>query len=192
MRVTRAKAAENRDALIAAASQLFRERGFDAVSVAEIAKRAGLTHGAFYSHFSSKEALAAAACALAIGEAAAYWTNVLERNSRAPLKAIARGYLAPEHRDMAGPLCAFAALGSDLARAAEPVRSAATDALVGQIAVLEGLMPGKTAQARRMRALAAYSSMVGALVMARAVNDAELSDAFLGAALNAGLAPEPA
>jgi TetR/AcrR family transcriptional repressor of nem operon len=188
MRVTREKAAENRGALITTASQLFRERGFEAVSVAEIAKRAGLTHGAFYSHFPSKESLAAEACGQAIKEAAEYWKNVLECNRRAPLKAIARGYLAPEHRDMAGPLCAFAALGSDLARAAAPIRSAATEALAEQIAVLEGLMPGRTVQARRTRALAAYSSMVGALVMARAVNDAELSDAFLEAALNAGLA----
>lgn len=185
MRITKQQVEENRAALVAAAAELFRERGFDAVSVTQIAARAGLTHGAFYSHFPSKAAIIADACMHAVGGAAGMWRATARANPRAPLKAIARGYLAAAHRDLPGTRCTFAALGSELARAPRPVRKAATEALEGQIAVLEDTMPGRTRKTRRKLALETYSRMIGAMVMARAVEDEALSDEFLRAAAEA-------
>ncbi len=182
MRVTKEKAAENRAALIEAASRLFRERGLDAVGVAEIARAAGLTHGAFYSHFKSKEAIAAVVCEQAIGRSAATWRDAIGGGGRRGLASLIKLYLSPERRAARTALCVFAALGCDLSRTGKPVRRAATRALPEQIALLEDLVPGRTRAARRKRALAAYASMVGAMVMARAVDDPALGDEILRAA----------
>ena len=92
MRVSREKAAENRERILAVAGTLFREKGFDGIGLSEIMKGAGLTHGGFYGHFASKEDLAAEASRAALGRSARRWRQVVEQSER-PLAAITDHYL---------------------------------------------------------------------------------------------------
>src|SRR5436309_12362099 len=112
MKVSREQAAQNRERIIEAAAQLFRERGFEGIGVADLMKKAGLTHGGFYGHFSSKDDLIAEASARALAGSLALLSNVAERPSGDPLSTIASGYLTSKHRDDPGTGCLLAALGS--------------------------------------------------------------------------------
>jgi len=174
MKVTREQAAENREHILDAASKLFRERGLDGIGVAELMKGAGLTHGGFYGHFSSKEELMAQACTRALEASVEKW------RSRG-LREIVQSYLSSRHLDNPGAGCAIATLGSDVSRQGAPVRRAFTSGLRSLIDVLTRLVPGASAAAKRRKALAVYSSMVGALVLARAVDDPKLSHEILQA-----------
>src|SRR5947199_6514843 len=89
MKVSREQAAQNRDRIVEAAAQRFRERGFEGIGVADLMKEAGLTHGGFYGHFSSKEDLIAEASARALARSLALWRQLAERAPRDPLSAIA-------------------------------------------------------------------------------------------------------
>ena len=174
MKVTREQAAENRERILDAASKLFRERGLDGIGVADLMKGAGLTHGGFYGHFASKEELMAEACTRALEASVEKW------RSRG-LREIVRNYLSSRHLDNPGAGCAIAMLGGDVSRQGAPVRRAFTSGLRSLIHVLARLVPGASATSRRRKALAVYSSMVGALVLARAVDDPKLSREILQA-----------
>src|SRR4026208_1757236 len=102
MKVSRAQAAQNRDRIVEAAAQLFRERGFDGIGVADLMQEAGLTHGGFYGHFASKEDLIAEASARALTRSLALWSTLAERAPRHPLSAIARVHLPSRHPDNPG------------------------------------------------------------------------------------------
>lgn len=175
MKVSRAEAAENRERIIEAAAKLFRERGFDGVGVAELMKSAGLTHGGFYGHFASKEDLMAQACARAMERAQDAMHQVVESGDPKALSTIASVYLSTEHRDRMGDGCTLAALGAEAARHGSALRGAFTQGVRAAIDLLAKLLTGKSRRAKRERALAIYASMVGALVLARAVDDPELS-----------------
>ncbi|ADO75176.1 TetR/AcrR family transcriptional regulator [Stigmatella aurantiaca] len=191
MKVTKEEAARHRAALIEAAGRLFRERGFEGVSLAEISKAAGLTHGAFYGHFTSKEDLAAQACGQVLDNVAANWRRVCEAEGPRALGTIASAYLSSRHRDNPGEGCPFATLGQDIARQEAPVRGAVTRGLRGILAILGPLFPGKTEAARKQKALAAYASLVGAMVLARSVEDPHLSEEILrSVAASLPLSPE--
>jgi TetR/AcrR family transcriptional repressor of nem operon len=183
MRVSRAEAAQNRERIIEAAARQFREHGFDGIGVAELMKSAGLTHGGFYGHFASKEDLMAQACARALEGSLDAMRQVAERDGGDALSAIASAYLSPSHRDQPGEGCALAALGADAARHGSPVRGAFTQGVRSAVDMLTRLLTGKSKRAKRERALTIYASMVGALVLARAVDDAELSDEVLQSVL---------
>ena len=175
MRVTREKAAENRARIVATASRLFRENGFDGVGLDAIMKEAGLTHGGFYGHFSSKEDLAAKAVAHALEQAAALqsrYTNVAD---------LVSGYLSERHLADRANGCALAALSGGMARRSEEVRCAATSYVRAQLERLAGLFRGAAA-ARRRRAITTLAGIVGALALARAVDDPVLSDEILSTA----------
>lgn len=174
MKVTRQQAAANRERILEAAAKLFRERGLDGIGVADLMKNAGLTHGGFYGHFASKEELMAQACARALGNSAEKWRG-------RPLSAIVESYLSTRHRDNPGAGCAIATLGGDVSRQGAPVRRAFTDGVRSLVEVLAGLVRGKTRAAKRRQALAVYASMVGALVLARAVDDPQMSEEILEA-----------
>ncbi|HEX3501354.1 MAG TPA: helix-turn-helix domain-containing protein, partial [Stellaceae bacterium] len=116
MRVTKEKAAENRERIVAAASRLFREKGFDGVGLDAIMQRAGLTHGGFYRHFGSKDELAAEAVSRGLAVAAA------RQDAYPSLADLVAGYLSPAHRDNCGGGCVVAALGPDIARQGPAVR----------------------------------------------------------------------
>src|ERR1700732_1564902 len=124
MRVSRQKAAENRERIIDAAGTLFRDKGFCGIGVADIMKAAQLTHGGFYGHFASKDDLVAQASQRAMARAAMNWTNVTAGAPKNPYAALLEHYLSPRHRDDPGHGCAFAALSGEAARCGKPVRSA--------------------------------------------------------------------
>jgi TetR/AcrR family transcriptional repressor of nem operon len=183
VRVTREQAAATRERILEVAGTLFRERGFDGVGVAEIMKRAGLTHGGFYGHFASKEDLAAQITGRVVSRAG--WMQRLSGRANPSLRDVVRGYLSPRHRDAPGRGCLFAALGGDVVRQPPPVRRAFTDGLRGRVDALKELVPGGSAAARRRQALATMAGMVGALMLSRAVNDPKLSAEILDAAADA-------
>jgi TetR/AcrR family transcriptional repressor of nem operon len=182
VRVTRAQAAANRDRIIAGASRLFREKGIAGVAVADLMEEAGLTHGGFYGHFASKDDLAAEACRRTLGRSAEKWRALADGARAKPLAAIVANYLSARHRDNPGGGCSFATLAVDVARQDGPIRRAFTDGLRALFDVLSAYVPGRTAAARRKKALATMSGLVGAMVLARVVDDPALSDEILAAA----------
>jgi TetR/AcrR family transcriptional repressor of nem operon len=179
VRVTRKQASAHRQKILDVAGTFFRQRGFDGIGVADIMKGAGLTHGGFYGHFDSKDDLAAETCARVLGHEG--WAERLAGRSNPSLEAVVRAYLSPRHRDNPGHGCLFAALGSDVARQPRSVRRAFTEGLRSRVEELRKLIPGRSAAARRQKALAGMAGLVGALILSRAVDDLTLSDEILEA-----------
>jgi TetR/AcrR family transcriptional repressor of nem operon len=181
MKVSKEQVAQNRDALIQAAARLFRERGIDGVGVAEICKQAGLTHGALYAQFPSKEALAAEALADGAARANEWMTARLE--GREPtLTDHLDSYLSSQHRDDLGGGCAMAASASEIARQPRDVSVAFTDGFSQLVGVIERtLTRSGSAAERRQRALAITAAMIGGVAAARASAKASpaLSDDIL-------------
>jgi TetR/AcrR family transcriptional repressor of nem operon len=176
MRVSREQAAENRERIVATASRLFREKGFDGVGVDAIMQGAGLTHGGFYGHFKSKDDLAAEALAYALKHG-----NEHQQQFKT-LKDFVGDYLSERHRSGCADGCAVAALGGDIVRQGKPVRRGLSAHLKSQIEhVADFFKTGGTA-ARRKRAIATLAGMAGALMLARAVDDPDLADEILTAA----------
>ncbi len=182
MKVSREKAAENHEQIVAAAGTLFREKGFSGVGVADIMQAADLTHGGFYRHFKSKDDLAAHACNAVMARSAATWNRVVDSAPDRPLAALVDHYLSAPQRDEAGRGCAFAALGADAARQGAPGCAAFAAGLRPLIDILTRLVPNGSKTARRRKAISAMSQLVGAMVLARAVGDKEFSDEILAAA----------
>src|SRR5690349_1700173 len=115
MRVSRVQAEENRQNVITVASRLFRKRGFDGIGLKDLMKAAGLTQGAFYKQFASKEDLAAQASKRALESATARWSAALAGNPKDPLGAVAALYLSMDHRQAKADGCPVVALGADAA-----------------------------------------------------------------------------
>ena len=189
MKVSREQAAENRQRIVDMASRLFRERGLDGIGVADLMKSAGLTHGGFYGHFASKEDLMAQACARALEESLVKWRERVEAEPDDPLGALAALYLSESHCAQPGDGCAIAALGSEAARQGAPVRHAVTEGMRPLIEVLAQVMPGRSKAAKRQKALATFASMVGAVTLARDVDDPALAEEILSA-VSASISPD--
>ncbi|HEY1148663.1 MAG TPA: TetR/AcrR family transcriptional regulator, partial [Pseudoduganella sp.] len=166
--------------IVEVAAKLFREKCYDGIGVADLMNVAGLTHGGFYGHFESKEDLLAEACNKAITHSLEQWRKRIERNPEDALGELARSYLNEVHRDNAGAGCVVASLGPDLARAGQPVQHALTAGVAAQLDMLAKALPGEPGEARR-RAIASYAAMIGGLVLARALDDPELSKEVLAA-----------
>jgi TetR/AcrR family transcriptional repressor of nem operon len=183
MRVSKEKAAQNRHQILTAAARLFRENGIRATGVDSISRGAGLTHGAFYSQFATKEALAAEAIRLALSRWRRIWQRAADgkRKSEA-FRNIVAGYLSPHHRDSPGRGCVVAALGPSIARQPRIVRAAFTGELKEAVDFLAVLVPGNDRSRRREEALAAFACMIGALILSRAVDDWRFSGQILEAA----------
>jgi len=124
--------------------------------------------------------LAAEACARVLGREG--WAEQLAGTPHPSFGALVRGYLSPRRRDDPGHGCLFAALGSDTVRQPRSVRRAFTEGLRARVDVLWRLLPGRSAAARREKALATWAGLVGAMILARAVDDFQLSDEILEAA----------
>ena len=182
MKVTREQAAQNRDRIVEKAAQRFRERGFEGIGVADLMKEAGLTHGGFYGHFSSKEDLIAEASARALTRSLALLSDLAEGAPGDPASALADAYLTSKHRDNPGAGCLLAALGPDVARQGPAVRRAVSDYVRAAVDLLMKPVAGKSRAARRRKAISAYATLVGAIVLARAVDDRALSQEILDAA----------
>jgi TetR/AcrR family transcriptional repressor of nem operon len=176
MRISKAQAQANRERVVDTASALFRTKGFDGVAVSDLMRAAGFTHGGFYNHFASKEALAAEALAAAWDEMAR------ERDRAADLSEMLSRYLSKAARRAPGKSCPAAALAGDVGRAAPPVKAAFADGLEGMIASIAAQLPGDD---RRPRAVNLVARMVGALMLSRAVpDDSPLADELLQATLS--------
>jgi TetR/AcrR family transcriptional repressor of nem operon len=183
MKVSRAEAARNRERIIEVAAKLFRKRGFDGVGVADLMKSAGLTHGGFYGHFASKEDLMVQACARAMEDSLEALQQAAQQGGENAFSAVTSAYLTRAHRDQPDEGCVLAALGAEAARRGSLVRGVFTQGVRSMVNALTRLAQGKSKRLKRERALATVASMVGALVLARAVDDAELSDEVLQSVL---------
>lgn len=181
MKSSREQAAKNRELVIEAAGRLFRERGFDGISVAEIMQSADLTHGGFYSHFNSKSDLAALACQQGLAEAVERWQR-MALEGKHPLRDIVEQFLSVEHRDSPETGCYFAALAASVPRQAAAVKRVFTAGLQASFHLLASVFNAGTKTTKRRRAMVAMSQMVGAMVLARAVDDEGLSLEILEAA----------
>ena len=181
MRVSREKAAASRERIIDAASALFRAKGFDGIGVADIMKAADLTHGGFYGHFASKDDLVAQASQRSMARAGANWERVVAAAPDKPYAALLDHYLTPRHRDDPGHGCAFAALSNDAGRCGTGVRKAFAEGLAPLLAIITNALPGFSKTSRRRKAVAAMAALVGALTLARAVEDEALSNEILDA-----------
>lgn len=170
--------------IVEAAARAIRRSGYDGTSVADIMKGAGLTHGGFYAHFRSREAMLAEAADRAGAESVASLTRIAapEPTERA-LEALLRAYLSKEHVKNAETGCPIAALGSETPRQAPEVRRAATRRIKEMIDFIARLSPDWGQPGAHESALATAATAVGALLLARAVDEPKLSDALLAAAL---------
>jgi TetR/AcrR family transcriptional repressor of nem operon len=184
-RVSRAETEQNRIAIEEVASRLFREKGFG-VSVADLMAAAGLTHGGFYGHFESKDALMDTACRHAFEGSVERWQRrAAGKQGRAErLPALIDGYLAPHNRNAPGSGCPMAGLASDVAReaASHPVRKTYAAGLRQLLDILVAAQDSTDVRQSRSDALAQLCTLVGAMVLARATRGDRLSDELLGAA----------
>jgi TetR/AcrR family transcriptional regulator, transcriptional repressor for nem operon len=177
---SRAEKAESHDRIVQVAAARFRENGVGGIAVADLMKDAGLTHGGFYRHFASRDELVAEAIEQALSEGARAVAAVAKIQDR-PLNALALvdAYLSTAHRDGLATSCAVTTLAADVARGNQRARSAYTRQVGAYLELLTQLISGNTQRARRRKALAALSTLVGAVSMARAVNDEKLSREIL-------------
>jgi TetR/AcrR family transcriptional regulator, transcriptional repressor for nem operon len=180
MRVSKEQQAKNREQVVAAAAKLLRERGIEGIGVDALAKAAGMTHGAIYSQFGSKEELAAEAIRESLTEIRERWIADAGGDG-APdlLNKLVRSYVSRSHRDNPGTGCALAAMGPDATRHGEAVRHAFSDSSVAMIDAMARACPGETEDAQRDEAIAIIAAMVGAVVLSRVVEDRTLSDRVL-------------
>jgi AcrR family transcriptional regulator len=174
-----------RQHILDVASAQFRESGVAAVGLAGIMSAAGLTNGAFYTHFESKEDLVRAVLSDALLRREQGIRGKLEAG--AGLETVIRDYLSVRHRDGAGSGCPTAALVAEIARHPKKTRDAFTEKVSEFIPLMAAQIQGDTMEQRKRAAIAVYGLMVGALQLARAVSDKELSDEILESAVDTAL-----
>lgn len=184
MRMSVKQTAETRARILGVAGKLFRERGVDGIGVADLMKSAGLTHGAFYNHFESKTALASEAIEGVLKQTTCAWSEISDAGGGdgGGFEAFIATYLSRSHRDDPGNGCLVAALGGDVGRQESSVRQAFTSGLRPMIDFLTRHAAGRSRAAKREQALMTLATLVGTVVLARAVEDVDLSDEVLQAA----------
>ncbi|RUU31826.1 TetR/AcrR family transcriptional regulator [Mesorhizobium sp. M6A.T.Ce.TU.002.03.1.1] len=182
MRVSRMQAAENRETVINVASRLFRERGFDGIGLKDLMKGAGLTQGAFYKQFASKEDLAAQASRRAMESATHRWSAATAAKPEDPLGAVIAFYLSMGHRGEKMDGCPVVALGSDAARQGAEVKASFEAGIREYLKMLGSWVSEADGEEAGGKAMAILSTMVGAVLLSRVVNDPDLAQAFLDAA----------
>lgn len=175
---------ETHERIVAVAARAIRRSGYDGTGVADIMKEAGLTHGAFYSHFASREAMLAEAASKACAESA---TAVAEVVANIPqdraLESMVRAYLSKEHLAHAETGCPLAALGSETSRQTAEVRRVITRHIKEMVDLAARQSPDWGQPGAHERALVTVATMVGALLLARAVDEPAFSDSLREAAL---------
>lgn len=181
MRITKEQSAENRASLIQAASRLFRKHGIDGVGVAEISKEAGLTHGALYAHFPSKQALAAEA--LSDGLLRGHTTMTALKDGGEPTLAdYLEFYVSAMHRDDVAAGCAISASASEIGRHDAAISARFTEGFTRMVDVVERALGASNSKREdHQRALTIVAAMVGSIALARATAKSrpELSDDIL-------------
>ena len=186
MRYDKGHKDETRRHILDVASAQFRESGIAAVGLAGIMSEAGLTNGAFYSHFASKEDLVREVLTDALTRREERHKANLENG--VALETTIRDYLSTRHRDRAGTGCPTAALVAEIARHPKATRDAFTGKVADIVVLMAEQIRQGSAKDRRRKAITIYSTMVGALQLARAVNDRQLSDEILENAVEAAVA----
>ncbi|RIH87631.1 putative HTH-type transcriptional regulator YfiR [Calidithermus terrae] len=173
-----------REKILECATGAFRQHGLEGVTVPEVMKRTGLTHGGFYAHFESKDALVAEACRRGLEETLEAFFRSAEEAPEGTLHAVIRRYVSRVHRDHPEAGCVIPALGGEVAHHPSPrVRQAFTESVEGFLGALERALPAELPpEERRQQAVALAAGMVGAVLMARAVADRGLSDRIIQAA----------
>jgi TetR/AcrR family transcriptional repressor of nem operon len=187
MRVSRAQAEQNRRNVIDTACRLFREHGFDGIGLKDLMTEAGLTQGAFYKQFESKDDLIAHATDRALETASGRWVRAAAARPEDPLSAVVGFYLSPQHRDQRMDGCPVVALGGDVARQGPEVKAPFEAGIRDHLARLADWIGAADGDAADDRAMAILATMVGAMILARAVNDDGLSRRVLAAAADSVL-----
>ena len=180
MKRTKLEAAETRRKIVKTAAAEFRKNGINGIGLSDLMAAAGLTHGGFYRHFESKDQLVAEACGAAIESTIQNtWASLLEQGKRRRLEAVVADYLSEDHRDDRRGGCPFASLGSELARSGDNARAVATEGLLKMVDIVAAQFRDLRPDVARRRALVMVSTMVGAVTLARMVNDSKLSTTIL-------------
>lgn len=182
MRVSRVQAAENRQTVINVAARLFREHGFDGIGLKDLMEGAGLTQGAFYKQFASKEDLIKQASKRALESAAQRWTDGAGADPSDPLAALIKFYLSDGHREDRMDGCPIVALGSDAARQGVDVKASFEAGIKAHLGVLEALIAASGREKPDGRAMVVLSTMIGALTLSRLLNDPDLARSLLDSA----------
>lgn len=189
MRYSKDHKSETRARIVENAAIRLRELGAACIGVADLMKDTGLTHGGFYAHFKSREALIDEAFLHAMGSISERWRK---RAGAAPegeeLAAIVNGYLTTRHRDDVGGGCMLPALGHEVARGSAKTRKAFEARLEEAVVLIADVQSHATDRAARMEAAGTIATMVGSLLLARAAGKGDLSSLFLEAGRHAALA----
>jgi TetR/AcrR family transcriptional repressor of nem operon len=187
LRLTKKQAEQNRHLIVETASRMFRLHGMENASVADIMKESGFTHGGFYNHFKSKDALAAEAIASAFAGTASNLSQKLAsgEHPQEPLSSFIAQYLSPTHRDTKSGGCPAPALSGDAARNGKIVQTAFVKGIKTYLDTIAAHMGGDEQEARQ-QAIALFSGLVGAMMLSRAVkkSDPALSDELLSSSRN--------
>lgn len=192
MRYSKEHKQETHARIVKKASVRLREKGAHGIGVADLMKEAGLTHGGFYAHFDSREALVIEAFAHAMDRSTERWRKVAEQTPPDQrLAAIVNSYLTPTHRDDVGRGCAVPALGAEIARESPKTRKAFAAKVEQMIDMMASQILDVPPREARRTAMASLATMMGTLVLARIAGTGELSDAILDAGRDAVLARKP-
>ena len=188
MRYSREHKQETHARIVKKASVRLREKGAHGIGVADLMKEAGLTHGGFYAHFDSREALVIEAFAYAMDRSTERWRKIAgETPPEKRLATIVETYLTPVHRDDPGHGCAVPTLGAEIARESLKTRKACAAKLEQMIDMMADQVLDVPRKIARKQAVAALSTMIGTLVLSRIAGNGEFSDEILAAGREAAL-----
>ena len=188
MRYSKEHKQDTHSRIVKKASVRLREKGAHGIGVADLMKEAGLTHGGFYAHFDSREALVIEAFTYASGRSRDFWRKIVEQTPPDKrLALIVDTYLGSAHRDDPGHGCAIASLGADIAREGPKTRKAFAAELEHLIDLIADQIQDTPRKAARKQATATLATLVGALLMARIAGNGEFSDEIMAAGREAAL-----
>lgn len=180
MRYSREHKQETHDRIVRKASVRLREKGAHGIGVADLMKEAGLTHGGFYAHFDSREALVIEAFAYAMDRSMEHWRKMTDQVApEKRLALIAENYLSALHRDDPGHGCSIPALGAEISRESPKTRKAFAGKLDEMIEMMADHITGVPRKAARKQAIATLATMAGTMLLARIAGNGELSEEVL-------------
>ena len=189
MRYSKEHKQETHERIVKKASVRLREKGAHGIGVADLMKEAGLTHGGFYAHFDSREALVIEAFAYAMDRSVEHWRKIsAETPPEKRLSTIVDSYISTVHRDDPGRGCAVPALGAEIARESAKTRKAFSAKLEQLIDVMADQIPDVPRKSARKQAMGTLATMMGTLVMSRVAGSGELSEEILASGREAALA----
>ena len=189
MRYSKEHKVETHARIVKKASARLREKGAHGIGVADLMRDAGLTHGGFYSHFDSRDALVIEAFSYAMDRSIESWRKVAAEKAPAQrFETVVNKYLTPAHRDSPGLGCAVPSLGADIARESTKTRKAFAAKLDEMIEMMAETLPDDGPKTARRQAIASLSTMVGSLLLSRIAGTGEFSDDILAAGRQATLA----